>query len=53
YISRDGYGITDSARDYLAPLIQGEDYPPFKHGLPDYVQLKGQLLAKKLPRFKM
>ncbi|MFT6841109.1 MAG: 6-phosphofructokinase, partial [Candidatus Azotimanducaceae bacterium] len=42
YISRDGYGITDSARDYLAPLIQGEDYPPFKHGLPDYVQLKGQ-----------
>ena len=53
YISRDGYGITDSARDYLAPLIRGEDYPPFKHGLPDYVQLKGQLLAKKLPRFKM
>jgi 6-phosphofructokinase 1 len=53
YISRDGFGITDSARDYLAPLIKGEDYPPFKHGLPDYVRLKGQLVAKKLPRFKV
>ncbi|MFT7133396.1 MAG: 6-phosphofructokinase [Cyclobacteriaceae bacterium] len=53
YITRDGFGITDSARDYLAPLIKGEDYPPFKNGLPDYVQLKGQLVAKKLPRFKV
>jgi 6-phosphofructokinase 1 len=53
YITRDGFGITDKARDYLAPLIKGEDYPPFKNGLPDYVQLKGQLVAKKLPRFKV
>jgi 6-phosphofructokinase len=53
YISRDGFGITESARDYLAPLIKGEDYPPFKNGLPDYVRLKGQLVAKKLPRFKV
>jgi 6-phosphofructokinase 1 len=53
YITRDGFGITDNARDYLAPLIRGEDYPPFKDGLPDYVQLKGQLVAKKLPRFKV
>jgi 6-phosphofructokinase 1 len=53
YITRDGFGITESARDYLAPLIKGEDYPPFKNGLPDYVRLKGQLVAKKLPKFKV
>lgn len=48
YISDDGFHITKACRDYLAPLIQGEDYPPFKNGLPDYAKLKGQLAAKKL-----
>jgi ATP-dependent phosphofructokinase / diphosphate-dependent phosphofructokinase len=27
FISRDGFGITAAARRYLAPLIEGEDYP--------------------------
>lgn len=53
FITRDGYGITAKARDYLAPLIQGEDYPPFKHGLPAYVRLKNQLVPKKLPTFEV
>ena len=26
----DGFGITAKGRRYLAPLIQGEDYPPYK-----------------------
>jgi 6-phosphofructokinase 1 len=29
-------------------LIQGEDYPPFKNGLPAYVQLKNLAVSKKL-----
>ena len=28
----DGFGITAKARTYLAPLIRGEDFPPFKDG---------------------
>ncbi len=52
FISRDGFGITTKAREYLSPLIQGEDYPPYKAGLPQYVQLKKQLLKKKLPAFR-
>jgi 6-phosphofructokinase 1 len=49
YISKDGFGITAAARRYLAPLIHGEDYPPYEGGLPQYVRLKNQLVAKKLP----
>ena len=48
FITADGFGITQQCRDYLAPLINGEDYPPFKHGLPDYVRLKNRLVKKKL-----
>jgi 6-phosphofructokinase 1 len=48
YISKDGFGITPRARKYLAPLIKGEDYPTYKDGLPVYVTLKNQLVAKKL-----
>ena len=51
FITRDGFGITAKARAYLAPLIQGEDYPPYKHGVPQYARLKGVLVPKKLPAF--
>ena len=40
YITTDGYGITAACRRYLAPLIAGEDYPPYRDGLPVYVTLK-------------
>lgn len=53
YISKDGYGITPAGRRYLAPLIQGEDYPAYKNGLPKYVRLKNVLVRKKLAEFKM
>ncbi|MDH5731298.1 MAG: 6-phosphofructokinase [Gammaproteobacteria bacterium] len=48
YITEDGFGITEKCRTYLQPLIAGEDYPPFKNGLPDYVELKNAPVAKKL-----
>ena len=51
FITGDGFGITTACRDYLAPLIQGEDYPPYRDGLPDYVRLKNILVEKKLPVF--
>ena len=48
FISPDGFGITEAARRYLAPLIIGESYPPFKEGLPDYVKLQNVAVPKKL-----
>lgn len=51
FISKDGFGITDKCREYLAPLIKGEDYPPYKDGLPNYVRLKNVAVAKKLSDF--
>jgi 6-phosphofructokinase len=50
FISRDGMGITDICRDYLSPLIYGEDYPPYKNGLPQYARLKKILVEKKLKK---
>jgi len=48
YISEDGMHITTKARRYLLPLIKGEDYPPYKDGLPQYVTLKNAPVRKKL-----
>lgn len=49
YITDDGFGITAECREYLSPLIQGEDYPPYDDaGMPKYVQLKNTLVEKKL-----
>ena len=48
FISDDGFAISQEARDYLTPLIAGEDYPPYKNGMPDYPRLKKVLVGKKL-----
>src|SRR3990167_8641400 len=48
YIAADGMGITPACRRYLAPLIQGEAYPPYVNGMPDYVRLKNSLVERKL-----
>ncbi|NYT52585.1 MAG: 6-phosphofructokinase [Candidatus Vesicomyosocius endoextente] len=53
YISNDGFGITEACREYLQPLIEGEDYPPYKNGLPDYVVMKKLMVDKKLPPFEV
>ena len=48
YITADGYGITPACRRYLAPLIEGEDYPPYLDGLPQYVRLENTAVPRKL-----
>jgi 6-phosphofructokinase len=53
FITPDGFGITAKCRTYLAPLIKGEDYPPFKDGLPQYVRLKNVAVTKKLAVFSI
>lgn len=54
FISKDGFGITDKCREYLGPLMKGEDYPPYRpDGLPKYVTLKNVAVPKKLPSFEL
>lgn len=53
FITDDGFHITPAAREYLSPLIQGEDHPPYVNGLPKYVTLGNKLVAKKCPEFSV
>ncbi|MBP18971.1 MAG: 6-phosphofructokinase [Arenicellales bacterium] len=53
YITRDGFGITGKAREYLSPLIIGEEPPPYRNGLPQYVRLRNELIKKKLQPFSI
>ena len=54
FLTRDGYAISAAARRYLAPLIAGEDPPPYgRDGLPAYVRLDHVAVAKKLPAFEI
>ena len=48
FITKDGFGITKACRTYMEPLIKGEDYPPYKDGMPKYVRVKGVAVPKKL-----
>ena len=50
FISRDGFGITEAAREYLAPLIRGEAYPTYRDGMPQYVRLRNESVPRKLRR---
>jgi 6-phosphofructokinase 1 len=53
FISDDGFGITPACKEYLIPLIQGEDPPPYKNGMPDYVTLKNVAVPKKCSPFEL
>lgn len=53
FITDDGFHITEAAREYLSPLIQGEDHPPYVNGLPQYVRLGNKLVAKKCDSFEI
>jgi len=48
FITADGFGVTAKGRAYLAPLIQGEEYPPYRDGLPAYALLKNVAVRRKL-----
>jgi 6-phosphofructokinase 1 len=48
FIAKDGFSITSACRRYLSPLIQGESYPPYRNGLPSYVNLRNRAVPKRL-----
>ncbi len=53
FISKDGFGITQSCKNYLRPLIQGEAKVPFEEGVIQTASLKHKLVKKKLKKFKV
>ena len=53
FITEDGFGVTQVCKDYLYPLIQGEDFPPFENGMPKYVTLDNAPVEKKLSAFEL
>ncbi|SMF25165.1 diphosphate--fructose-6-phosphate 1-phosphotransferase [Pseudogulbenkiania subflava] len=44
YIGADGFSVSPDFLDYLRPLLQGEDWPPFADGLPSYPSLQWPVL---------
>jgi ATP-dependent phosphofructokinase / diphosphate-dependent phosphofructokinase len=53
YITEDGFGITEACKRYLRPLIQGEDHPEYRDGLPVFATLKNVAVPRKLPAFEL
>jgi ATP-dependent phosphofructokinase / diphosphate-dependent phosphofructokinase len=51
FITEDGMHITTACKQALAPFIQGEDYPPYHHGLPVYFNRRLPLIEKKLTQW--
>lgn len=51
FMSADKWGISARGRSYLSPLIEGEAWPPFRHGLPVYPNLQFLSVPRKLPKF--
>ena len=52
FISAEGFSITAAARRYLQPLIGGEDWPPFRAGLPVHALPARRLVARRLGAWK-
>jgi 6-phosphofructokinase len=48
FMRADGFGITAEARQYLAPLIEGEAPTPYLNGLPVYAKLKRARVPRQL-----
>lgn len=52
FIRTDGLQVTDEARAYLQPLIEGERPVPFAAGVPDYRRLVLDAVPRRLPAFE-
>ena len=52
FIKSNGFEITRSCKEYISNLIQGEDYPSYDNGVPQYAKLECKTIKKKLPTYK-
>lgn len=51
FVNANNYSLSDAARAYYTPLIEGEVYPDYKRGLLQKAFLPKKEIAKKLPEF--
>ena len=52
WINEDGVSMNFNFYRYANPLIQGEVQVPFEKGVPQFVKLSGDRVAKKLPNYQ-
>ena len=52
FIKSNRFEITRSCKEYISNLIQGEDYPSYDNGVPQYAKLECKTIKKKLPAYK-
>ena len=53
FIAENKMHVTNACREYLRPYIQGEAYPDYKNGLPDYGCWSLPYAPKKCPDFRL
>jgi len=53
FIKSNNFEITNSCKQYILNLIQGEDYPTYQNGFPKYAKLKCETIKKKLTSYKL
>jgi 6-phosphofructokinase 1 len=51
FIRADGLHVTEAARTYLSPLVEGEMDPPYVGGLPEYPRFSLRTLTPRLPAY--
>ncbi|GHD56575.1 6-phosphofructokinase [Jeongeupia chitinilytica] len=52
YLDAEGYRLTEAGREYFAPLIRGEAFPPFVDGMPALPDWRFDNVTKRLVPFK-
>ena len=53
FIKSNGFEITKSCKQYILNLIQGEDYPSYENGFPQYAKLECKTIKKKLASYEL
>jgi ATP-dependent phosphofructokinase / diphosphate-dependent phosphofructokinase len=51
YIADHGMDVTQTCTDFLRPLIQGEDHPPYQNGIPMYQTIQYELMSKQCAEY--
>lgn len=52
FIRADGLHVTEQARAYLRPLVEGEIIPPFRGGVPHYPRFALQQVPRRLAPYR-
>lgn len=53
WINENGISMNQAFTKYAQPLIQGEKYPEYTDGLPEFVRLRGRRVEKTLEAFEL